>query len=228
PAELDGKIEEVTTDPAPDPDRGKVLEMSFDRADDPDAENDPAAATERYSPGVQGDARYFPGSVCLGDLPELATDQGLTFTFWFRTNSDQQHDPPILSNKDWASGTNPGIALVTHQGYLSLNIADGQNHRDDIGPMDYCGPGWWFAAITILPGQNAVLYLGNQEGRLGFVSDNIAEMESLATNLPWYVCQDGTGNYDHKVKGFYIDQLNGWNRALSTDEVKAVFLKQKK
>ena len=228
PAELDGKIEEVTTDPAPDPDRGKVLEMSFDRADDPDAENDPSSATERYIPGVEGEARYFPGSICLGDLPELATDRGLTFSFWFRTGHEQQGDPPLLSNKDWTTGRNPGIALVTRPGFLSLNIADGQGHRDDIGPLDYYGPGWWFAAITVLPGQNAVLYLGNQEGRLAFVSDSIAEMETLATNLPWYVGQDGTNNCECVVSSFYIDRLNGWNRALSTDEVKAVFLNQRK
>ena len=117
---------------------------------------------------------------------------------------------------------------MTRPGFLSLNIADGQGHRDDIGPLDYYGPGWWFAAITVLPGQNAVLYLGNQEGRLAFVSDSIAEMETLATNLPWYVGQDGTNNCECVVSSFYIDRLNGWNRALSTDEVKAVFLNQRK
>ena len=236
PPEFDGKIEKTVIDSAPDIESGLLAYFPFD-GDLNDAAGKITATAGAKTPSLsdlgfsgQGAILRDGASLSFGALPELnaANAPGLSCAFWFRTPQVQSGDPPLISNKNWESGQNPGFALLANYNgpsgnTLYLNIGDGAN-RDDIGGLDYYPDSRWrFVAFTAEYGGNAVLYLGDDAGNLAFVSDSIADLGSLETGLNWFLGQDGTGAYSKTLNNVKIDELRLWSRPLSTDEIRAVY-----
>ena len=234
PEIFDGKIEKTVVLDAPNIENDLWASLSFEGNLD-EALGHISAQHGTKGPGftfagLKGSALQISGGgfATLGKLPELTAPEsvGFTFAFWLRTVSLQDKDPAILSNKDWKSGLNPGIVLTLKRGSvvndLFLNLGDGER-RCDIGPLPVAPDDRWrFVAITITPTENAVLYLGDDAGRLAFVSDNISALTTLNTGLDWNLGQDGTGAYDASAT-VKIDELGLWTRPLSTEEVRDVF-----
>lgn len=236
PSEFDGKIEATVVDAAPDLAAGLLAAFPFDgdlKASEGTVQIKAGAKTPGFvAPGRVGQALALKGgaSLSLGALPELkwAPGGGLSFAFWFRTPQIQGGDPPLLSNKDWKVGVNPGFALLANYNTpsgntLYWNIADG-TRRDDIGGLDYYPDSrWYFVAATAEFGGNAVLYLGDDAGNLAFVSDSVADIEPFETGLDWRIGQDGNGDYKATPNNVKMNDLRVWSRSLSADEVRAVY-----
>ena len=234
PEGIDGKIEAVHADPAPNPKDGLLAYFSFEKNLDDvlgnlKAEQGPKAAGYTFC-GKIGSGLHLNGggSVSLGKLPELTAPEsrGFSFTFWLRCSLPFEKDPPILSNKDWKNGLNPGVAFTANYGDKGnnpiFNLADG-GRRDDIGPLPcYPDDNWRFVALTADLKGNAVFYLGDVAGRLAFVSDSVADLKSLATPLGWNIGEDGTGAYGH-APNFKFDELGIWTRPLTAEEVRTVY-----
>lgn len=236
PPEFDGKIESTVIDPTPDTESGLLACFSFD-GDFNDSSGKITAKAGAKTPsftelGFSGQGGIFRDGAALsfGPLPALdaSNASGVSCAFWFRTPQVQSGDPPLISNKNWESGLNPGFALLANYNgpngnRLFLNIADGTN-RDDIGGLDYYPDSRWrFVALTVEYGGNAVLYLGDDAGNLAFVSDSIADLGPFETGLDWFLGQDGTGAYKISPNNVKIDELRLWSRPLSTDEIRAVY-----
>ncbi len=150
-----------------------------------------------------------------------------SFVIWFKANGNQEGDPAIVSNKDWNSGRNPGIALATFDQKgdpaFTLNIGDGKN-RDDFRPMFYKNNEWTFIAVTAQKGGNAMLFVGTQNGRLAFISDDISEIKSFSSNLNWNIGNDGTGNYKCKLNG-ETKGFQYWPSVLTIDQINELYKK---
>lgn len=157
---------------------------------------------------------------------QFGKDRDFTFAFWFRAEEPQIGDAPILSNKDWHDCFQSGIVLtanvLSEEGTkLEFNLGDSVHHHD-LNPLAYEPDGkWYFAAITADRDGNAVLYLGNPDGKLAFISENLGDFGDI-DNMDWYLAQDGTGKNAHAFSGD-MDELMIWERALNNDEVMSLF-----
>jgi len=147
-----------------------------------------------------------------------------SFIIWFKSNGPQDGDPALVSNKDWRSGKNPGLALSVFEekgnAAVTLNLGDG-SAREDIRQLFYNHNEWTFFAVTVDRDENAVLYVGTQNGRLSFISDDISTLGTLASGLGWHIGQDGTGNYSSTLNG-ETRGFRFWPAALTTDQIQAL------
>lgn len=209
PAELDARVNPIQENSMKDAEEGLIFQLP-----------ESIRFTES-SPGMKLEA--------LRDV-KFGKDGDFTVAFRFRTGENQTEDPCFFSNKAWVSGKNPGIAFAANTGKsgtsLWMNLGDGEN-RKDFRPLVYQPDGkWWFVAFSADRDGNGILFLGREDGRLAFISDDISGIGTLDSDFPWFLNQDGTGTYKHTLRGDMKD-FRLWNRALSIDEVNAVFQEEK-
>ena len=196
----------------------------------------------RFGSGVRVSCKVEgAGSVLLGGSESLAFENGREFavTMWCRTREEQTGDPVALSNKDWSAGRHPGLALIASRGvdlsktsgYSSSTEGDGKGFvfncglegetRQDVGVYDQEYGEWNFYAATL--GADGILrfYQGRSDGKLYCISDD-ASTAAVATGMPFYIGQDGTGAYTHPFIGD-VDDVAIWTRSLSHDEVRSIW-----
>ena len=233
-----------------------------DHPDHPDHPNHPVAHFAFDSPepsvelhgaaqlvpegGARGGFLRIPASTNAASFARLAGTEALAFpdgaftiAFRVRTFGPQTGDPVALSNKDWNSGTNAGVAFVaarrndlaktagctdeerrTGAPGFAVNVGRrGAANRQDVGTYDSPPGAWVLYAATC--GADGVLrfYQGHPDGRLYCIADD-ASGAIPASGLPFCVGQDGTGRYRHGFVGD-IDELSVWDRALDPLELSA-------
>ncbi|QBM16882.1 hypothetical protein MARI_09810 [Marinobacter sp. JH2] len=147
----------------------------------------------------------------------------ISFGFRFRVNGDIQGDPNLISNKDWASGYNPGFIVTVTNNSIKLNLGDG-SHRADTSWMSLAKGQWVFALATMdLTNGKAALYL--QDATFGFQASqtNTGSVSSLASPYPLNIGEGGDGQFN-VGRGVELDitDLVTFNRALTEAEAKAL------
>ena len=161
---------------------------------------------------------------------KLAFENGADFAFamWVKMPEAQKGDSVIVANKDWHSGSNPGILVTgnkkieSKQGGVCFNAGmGGARSRIDMGPYDIEFGKWTFYAATRGPDGVLSFYQGGLDGYLYRIAFN-AKAIKLATGLPFCLGQDGTGRYPHTFNGD-IDDFALWTRALSHDDVRKIY-----
>ncbi|MBQ4142719.1 MAG: alkaline phosphatase family protein [Thermoguttaceae bacterium] len=161
------------------------------------------------------------------DPAQVKTGQDGDFSFvvWFKSNGPQNGDPALVSNKDWRSGRNPGLVLAVFEekgnAAVTLNLGDGKA-REDIRQLFYDHGEWTFFGVTADRDGNAVLYVGTQNGRLQFISDDISTLKTLASSMNWHVGNDGTGAYQYPLNG-ETRGFQYWPAVLTEDQMNALF-----
>ncbi len=174
-----------------------------------------------------------PGCARLVGTEALAFSNGeFSISFWARTSGEQTGDPVALSNKDWNSGTNAGIAFVaarkvdlsrtsgctdeerrTGAPGFAVNVGcAAPPFRQDVGVFDP-PPGEWCLYMATC-GADGILrfYQGHPDGHLYFISDGTTGVVP-ASGLPFFAGQDGRGRYRHAFAGD-IDEIRIWDRAV--------------
>ena len=149
----------------------------------------------------------------------------MSVTLWFRSHGLQGGDPVILGNKDWVSGYNEGWLLLANEGganSFGANFASGGDARVDLEDVDYVDTQWWFLAMTYDPMGLAVLMAGDAAGMMRWMALETAPVGTLTSIYPLHLGQDGTGTYPHNLAAD-IDDLAIWRRALSMDELNALY-----
>ena len=161
--------------------------------------------------------------VCLKGSEKLAFENGGEFAFmvWVKTPQAFRGYPAIVSNKDWASGNNPGIVLNGFDKYIQMNIGVSGGERFDLRPYDLEPGRWTFYAVTRAADGVVRFYQGGQGGYLYWMAENAPEI-SLATGKPFHLGQDGTGRRKNGFNG-EIDEFALWTRALTHAEVRRIW-----
>ena len=191
-------------------------------------------AVDGPSSVVETDGGMFDGHLSLSGhpsyvtLPEAAArsftaDEPFTVALWMRADEVLDGDPVVIGNKDWASGLNPGWALLANEGgdnSAGSNYGTGTD-RLDVETMDYAPLEWVFLVAVYQPGGVSVTYLGHTDSRLEWVGQWTALSGSLSSSYPIQIGQDGTASYPYDFSGD-IDEVSFWRRALSHTEVLAL------
>jgi hypothetical protein len=180
-------------------------------------------------------------NITQGNVVKLAGSESLSFedsgrgftaVLWAKFNQPSQGDPVLIGNKSW-SGLHKGLILTakkTAAGWTSpantaagvgLNIGSGSS-RLDLYPMPTEGGSLWtFYAVTSSEDGVFTLYQGRSDGTLYWVSGRETTV-TLASNMPFYIGQDGTGAYGRHFAG-QVDDVALWTRGLTHDDIRRIF-----
>lgn len=124
-------------------------------------------------------------------------------------------DPSIVSNKDWASGSNKGFIIAAQGGTWKANIGDGTNRADLEVGLPITDGNWHHITVTF--SRTAGVMKAYQDGMyLGQTS--IANLQDVISGLPLVIGQDGTKAYADYVNG-QISEVRVWNTALDSSTV---------
>ncbi len=170
--------------------------------------------------------------VSIDGSERLAFENGadFAFTLWVRMERRQAMQAPIVSNKDWESGSNPGLVLIGARKTdavekpgvcFNCGMASGEKRRLDLGTFDIDYGGWGFYAVVRRADGSLSVYQGNRDGHLYWISDDAGAI-ALKTGLPFWIGQDGTGRCKVSFEGA-VDDFALWTRSLSRDEVRRIY-----
>ena len=168
--------------------------------------------------------------VSLDGSEKLNFENGSDFTvaLWLRLDVPQAPQAPIFANKDWASGSNPGVVLIGARktdAVKSFGVCfncglSGAAKRIDMGTFDIDYGEWCFYAVTRRADGVLAVYQGGQDGRLYWIAEDASAI-NLKTGLPFWIGQDGTGKCKVSLAGD-VDDFALWTRALTREEVRRI------
>ncbi|SAI39487.1 lipoprotein [Bordetella ansorpii] len=173
----------------------------------------------------------------------LATPTAFTIGFWFRSDG-MSDDKPVLTNKDYNSGTYAGITIAqwntTRPNYdparaeFRFNLADG-SRRVDINSIPYTANQPVYVALSIdktAKTMTAYVYdleKGFSKNSTSTGSVDLSRIEGvIGAHLG--LNEDALGNYnklrsyDRRAYTMDFDDLAFWNRALTETEVRSLAL----
>lgn len=166
---------------------------------------------------------------------DIAQSPQFTLGFWFRTDCTQGNGTgePILSNKNYISGGNAGIAVALFGSCeIRFNLGSGGGKRDDINGMKVSANQWAYLALSVDAAArrfsayviDPVLGVQKTENK-AIANTDVTKLAGLGTG--WGVNDDATHNYvgnnPGALKGVMgFNDLAMWTRVLSLDELKAI------
>ena len=213
---------------------GRPLTLSA-APDSPRALTDGLAAYLNFADRKDGILRLTastnaPCGFLVPNTDKLAFEHGgdFTATVWARLPAAQKGDPVIFSNKDWSRGIHPGIALVAAKKMegaatpgVVFNAGRANGNRLDVGQFDAPAGQWVFHAVVRTADGVCHVYQGAPDGRLYRLAAPAADLV-VATGLPFFLGQDGTGAYPHPLQGD-LDEFALWTRALTHEDVRRIY-----
>ncbi|MBF6987037.1 LamG-like jellyroll fold domain-containing protein [Cupriavidus sp. IK-TO18] len=165
---------------------------------------------------------------------DIALSPQFTIGFWFRTDCTQGNGTgaPVLANKNYFSGSNPGIAIgLFGSCELRFNLGSG-GKRDDINGMKVSANQWAYLALSVDATArrfsayviDPVLGLQKTENK-AIANTDVTKLAGLGTG--WGVNDDATHNYvgnnPGALKGVMgFNDLAMWTRVLTLDELKTI------
>ena len=183
------------------------------------------------------------GGVRLKNSERLKFENDAEFGFavWVRTFSPQIGDPVVFGNKNWSSGSNPGVLLTASRGVdmsrvchihydvkkrggspgFMFNCGRDGMRREDLGVYNPDFGQWTFYAAT--RGEDGVVrfYQGRRNDRLYCVADDLSDI-AFETGLPFCIGQDGRGVAEYAFVGD-VDEFAIWTRTLAHEEIHSIF-----
>lgn len=181
-------------------------------------------AMKSSSTGVQA----FNLGKALSD--SLATTN-FTVEMWVKVDpTGNTNNPAIFGTKNWTAGANTGIAWSfiapgntvgggPANGFrFNFATTAGSSSRKDVDMTPANAFTWNHYAITV---DRAGTIKGYINGVLKTTSASIAANlgQSIASNLPAHIAQDGTGNFAAKLNGS-IDEVRIWKTARTEQELR--------
>ena len=175
---------------------------------------------------LKNGSRMIPGSNKLN----LTNSNNFTLTFWARVPEQTGKDAVIIGNKDMSKPDSPGFAIIANRvgdqqrnkakGGICLSMARKNSKNIEFGQFDRTD-GWNFYALTIDANGTMYFYNGAESGYLYHMAYK-ADDAVIASNLPIYIGQDGTGKHAQGFNG-ELDDVTFWNRGLTRNDIKKIF-----
>ncbi|WP_264526011.1 alkaline phosphatase family protein [Flavobacterium sp. N502536] len=125
-------------------------------------------------------------------------------------------DPAIVSNKKWASGSNPGFVIAGDGASWRANIGTGSSRMDLKGSYPI-NDGKWHHLVMVVD-RTARSFKIYQDGALANQAAISSDFGSLSSGLPLAIGQDGTLAYGRTING-NIAEVRIWNKALPESSI---------
>lgn len=167
---------------------------------------------------------------------DIALKPQFTIGFWFKTDCTQGNSigAPVLSNKNYASGANAGIAIgLFGSCELRFNIGSGGGKRDDINGLRVSAGQWAYVALAVDAANkrfsayviDPVRGVQKVENK-AIANTDVTKLNGLATKV-WGVNDDATHNYVGNNAGalkgvMAFNDLAMWQRLVTLDELRTI------
>jgi hypothetical protein len=170
---------------------------------------------------------YFGQSVTIDDGYISLDDYKLgkdsfTLGFWIKTKGSAS-DPPILSNKNWESGKNPGFVMVLRDGAnICINVGNGSSRLDFNFPLPADYNTGWMHVLLLADREAGTISLCYDFGKLSTLRIPDALQDATFDALSSLnIGQDGTGSYNKKLAA-ELDELMIFEDVLSQEDITAL------
>lgn len=200
--------------------------------DGPFAGTDTALASTSYAgPTV---CSTCDGGYRIPTSQVTSTSAPFTFGFWFRSDATRS-GMPIVSNKNWGSGSNAGIALGQYGSAVRFNIGRGGGRLGD-KDLSFSANTWAYVAMAVdVPNLKVTYHVydpvyGMQSSSAVLTSAFVAALNGLGNGFS--LNEDGDGGYGPNYRNgdasntiggrFDFGEFSTWNRALTTAEVESI------
>jgi hypothetical protein len=175
-------------------------------------------------------ANYNSDYASLGTaLNSTLATSDFTLEFWVNTASYDGKDAPYISNKNWHSGANVGLAIAQNSSNTTskINFTTSGGSRVDLN-FTYPNntPGWHH--IAVLADRNSAktltIYVDGVQAATTSIATN-SPTNSLNSGLPWNIGEDGTGAYQknestHPKFNGNIDEVRVWNTLRTVSQIR--------
>jgi hypothetical protein len=166
---------------------------------------------------------------------DIALSPQFTIGFWYRTDCTQGNSvgAPVLSNKNYVSGANAGIAVgLFGSCELRFNIGSG-GKRDDINGMAVTANQWAYIALSVdaVAKQFSAYVIDPVRGvqkteNKAIANTDVTKLNGMAT-MVWGLNDDATHNYVGNNAGalkgtMAFNDLAMWTRVLTLDELLSI------
>jgi len=144
----------------------------------------------------------------------FGANQDFTIEFWVKPNANYSSDPVMISNKNWANGTNKGFVISGYSGQtFKMNIGDGSDRLDLVGGKLNTNE-WKHIAVSFDRDGLATMY----DNGVPVTVEKMNLIGDINSNLPLTINQDGTNTYGQNLSASYKD-VRIWNTALSNETI---------
>jgi len=199
-----------------------IVEVSFTNSVN-GTSSEVLSMTTTYNSGIESynDDSYLKFSTGgnyaeLNNTIDFGSTQDFSIELWVKPGQNQ-NDPSILSDKNWASGSNKGYLLFQNGNTWAINVGDGSN-RIDITGGDITTDGKWHH-IAVSFDRDGLIRLYQDGIQVNSGNLSAASIGNIFSGNTLKLGQDGTGNYGIDWVG-EMDDIRIWNRVLTADEIK--------
>lgn len=158
----------------------------------------------------------------VGNLSAINTSD-FTVEMWIYTDGmivgDTYEDPPIFSNKDWASGSNTGLCIFIKNNTtfnLQCNFKAPTGARVDHNTNVSLLNGWHHIAATFDRTDSMKFYI---DGVFAGGKSIAGTTGSIATSNSYKIGQDGIGIYTNKFRG-KVDEFRVWSEVRNVNQIR--------
>ena len=166
-------------------------------------------------------------SVTLAENSLGFEDSNKSFTAIIWANYGKQtKDPLLFANKGWSPGYLKGVLLCAQSDTANAQFNAAAGAAANRFDKNFTGEGsgkWTFYAMVCKSG-SFTMYQGKSDGTLTSQTASSSGF-NMNTGCPFYLAQDGTGNYSNGARPFIgkLDDFALWNRALSADDITRIY-----
>lgn len=181
------------------------------------------------SESVAGSSKNAEQYVDFGEREDLKFGEyDFSIAFWYKSDINQGREGAVISNKDWATGGNPGFNIGNMNQGLNLNFnTEGNSGRAETDRFGSATDGKWHHITAVVDRDDKMsLYIDGEEaeGGAGFQSQSycvdISKRKGSVDVLNFVVGADGNKKYG--VKDSYVDELEVYKKALTKAEIKEI------
>ena len=177
-------------------------------------------------------AKFANGSRMIPDSNKLklTNNNNFTLTFWAKIPAQTGKDAVIIGNKDMSKPDSAGFAIIANRqgdqqrskdnAGICLSMARKSGKNIEFGQFDRT-EGWNFYALTIDANGTMYFYNGAESGYLYHMAFK-ADDAIIASELPVYLGQDGTGKHAQSFSGI-LDDVTLWNRGLTREDITKIY-----
>lgn len=167
-------------------------------------------------------------------VDDVTNKPQFTIGFWFYSG-DGQNDSPVVTNKDWSTGLNPGFTIAEESsGQLKFNIADGSVRSD--GSLNFTKNAWIYVAMTVdtTSTKTAIGYIddpvyGLETTTLSMSSMNMSKIPGVYGTIGFN--ESATGKYYSSGQGvpgtMTFNDMTMWNKILTSAQINSLYASNK-
>ncbi|WP_288146772.1 LamG-like jellyroll fold domain-containing protein [Thomasclavelia cocleata] len=214
---------------------GQVLYLSFDNEDVSDesgrGNHGTSVGNVSYEQGVIGKALHIQNTngstmqiaeqyVNFGQPEDLKfTTNDFAISFWYKTVNGGGKEAAIISNKDWATGSNIGMTIGNFDNSIRVNYTGQGCSRDDIYGLSANDDSWHYIVVNFDRDNVISAYI---DGNLEKTTDIKDTFGKTIDATDFVIGADG--NKTQGINDAYIDEVRVMKRLITTTEIEEYYL----